>query len=106
MADTMTKSDLSDELCERLRAMDGEARYPLRLCLAATRIITDSLVEALAEGNRVEVRGFGAFAHRYRSARCTRNPIVGDRIELDERVTVFFRAGKRLRERVDQNAKE
>ena len=53
MADTMTKSELSDELCERLRSESGETKYPLRLCLAATRIITDRLVEVLGQGNPV-----------------------------------------------------
>ena len=101
MADTMTKSELSDELCERLRSESGETKYPLRLCLAATRIITDRLVEVLGQGNPVEIRGFGRFAHRYRRARHTRNPIGGAFIDLDERVTVCFRPGKKLRERVD-----
>lgn len=104
MADTMTKSELSDELCERLRSEHG--RVPLELCQAATQILSDRIIEVLGQGDSVEVRGFGRFAHRYLRARHTLNPFVGDFIDLDDRVTVFFRPGKKLRERVDVADKE
>ena len=71
MADTMTKSELSDELCERLRSESGETKYPLRLCLAATRIITDRLVEAIR--SRSEASGVLRIATVVRVTRATRS---------------------------------
>ncbi|NHO31510.1 integration host factor subunit beta [Acetobacter fallax] len=63
--------------------------------------IFDELTQALARGDRVELRGFGAFTVKKRDARAGRNPRTGDSVAVDEKVVPFFKAGKELRERVN-----
>jgi integration host factor subunit beta len=64
--------------------------------------IFDSVTEALAEGNRVELRGFGAFSVKNRPARTGRNPRTGEAVEVEEKWVPFFKAGKELRERLNE----
>lgn len=63
--------------------------------------IFDGITDALAEGNRVELRGFGAFSVKNRPARVGRNPRTGESVEVDEKWVPFFKAGKELRERMN-----
>jgi len=49
-------------------------------------------------GDRVELRGFGAFSLRNRSARLARNPRTGEQVKVDDRNSIYYRAGKALRE--------
>mgnify|MGYP004717758177 CR=1 FL=1 len=65
--------------------------------------IFDAVTEALAEGNRVELRGFGAFSVKNRPARTGRNPRTGDAVEVDEKWVPFFKTGKELRERLNDS---
>ncbi len=65
--------------------------------------IFDGITDALAEGNRVELRGFGAFSVKNRPARMGRNPRTGDSVPVDEKHVPFFKAGKELRERMNGN---
>jgi integration host factor subunit beta len=70
------------------------------------RIVTtifDEIANALAKGNRVELRGFGAFSVKRREARVGRNPRSGDTIEVNEKFAPFFKTGKQLRERLNTN---
>ncbi len=64
--------------------------------------IFDEITAALARGDRVELRGFGAFTVKKRGARTGRNPRTGQAVPVDEKVVPFFKAGKELRERVDR----
>ncbi|RFB05457.1 integration host factor subunit beta [Parvularcula marina] len=64
--------------------------------------IFDHISTALAEGDRVELRGFGAFSVKHREARVGRNPRTGDPVEIEEKWTPFFKAGKEMRERLNQ----
>ena len=57
---------------------------------------------ALARGERVELRGFGAFTVKKRDARTGRNPRTGEAVPVDEKAVPFFKAGKELRERVNR----
>ena len=57
---------------------------------------------ALTRGERVELRGFGAFSIRERGARAGRNPRTGEPVDVPVKRLPFFKAGKRLRERVDR----
>ncbi len=57
---------------------------------------------ALARGERVELRGFGAFTVKQRDARTGRNPRTGEAVPVDEKAVPFFKAGKELRERVNK----
>ena len=64
-------------------------------------IILDKIADALANGDRVELRGFGAFSVRQRKARIGRNPRTGETVEVDAKAVPFFRPGKELRARVN-----
>ena len=59
--------------------------------------IFDEITDALAEGNRVELRGFGAFSVKNRPARTGRNPRTGESVEVEEKWVPFFKTGKELR---------
>ncbi len=63
----------------------------------------DEITKALAQENRVELRGFGAFSVKVRPSRMGRNPRTGEPVEVDEKRAPFFRTGKELRERLNIN---
>jgi integration host factor subunit beta len=63
--------------------------------------IFDEIADALARGNRVELRGFGAFSVKRRDARVGRNPRTGASVEVTEKYIPFFKTGKQLRERLN-----
>jgi integration host factor subunit beta len=94
----MTKSELIEELAAsnpHLRGADVEL-------IVAT--IFDQITGALSRGERVELRGFGAFTVKRRNARTGRNPRTGEAVPVDEKAVPFFKAGKELRERVNHGA--
>ena len=64
----------------------------------------DAMTDALAEGQRIEIRGFGSFALNCRPPRIGRNPKSGDRVQVPEKHVPHFKPGKELRERVDGEA--
>jgi len=68
-------------------------------------VIFDEIVAALARGERVELRGFGAFTVKHRAARQGRNPRTGETVFVDEKFVPFFKTGKDLRERLNRNYK-
>ena len=95
----MTKSDLITRLAERfpqLVAKDADF---------AVKMILDALSEALVKGDRVEIRGFGSFSLNYRPPRVGRNPKSGGKVSVPEKWVPHFKAGKELRERVDNLGK-
>jgi integration host factor subunit beta len=63
--------------------------------------ILDEITKALSEGNRVELRGFGAFSVKNRQPRTGRNPRTGEKVEVEEKWVPFFKTGKELRERLN-----
>ncbi len=63
--------------------------------------IFDEITNALARGERVELRGFGAFSVKQRDARVGRNPRTGESVEVEEKRVPFFKTGKLLRERLN-----
>lgn len=63
--------------------------------------IFDEIIEAMAQGNRVELRGFGAFSVKKRDSRKGRNPRTGNSVEVDEKYVPFFKTGKLLRDRLN-----
>jgi integration host factor subunit beta len=65
--------------------------------------IFDEISEGLAHGNRVELRGFGAFTVKNRSARTGRNPRTGESVPVEEKWVPFFKAGKELRLRLNMD---
>jgi integration host factor subunit beta len=66
--------------------------------------IFDEVSAALARGDRVELRGFGAFSVKQRPARVGRNPRTGDAVHVAEKFIPFFKTGKELRERLNHAA--
>lgn len=91
----MTKSDLILRLAEL---------YPHLLQRDIERIVGtvfDEISNALARGNRVELRGFGAFSIKQREARQGRNPRTGEAVAVDEKFVPFFKTGKQLRDRLN-----
>ena len=63
--------------------------------------VLEEITQALENGDRVELRGFGAFSVRNRPPRLGRNPRTGESVEVKEKHVPFFKTGKELRERVD-----
>ncbi|MCB1529247.1 MAG: integration host factor subunit beta [Hyphomicrobiaceae bacterium] len=66
-------------------------------------VIFDEIVDALARGDRVELRGFGAFTVKHRPAREGRNPRTGEPVPVEEKFVPFFKTGKDLRDRLNGN---
>lgn len=64
-------------------------------------VVFDRIIEAMAAGQRVELRGFGAFSVKRRDGRTGRNPRTGEAVEVDEKHVPFFKAGKLLRDRLN-----
>lgn len=94
----MTKS----ELIKRLK--DRYANLYLKDIDVIVETILDDVSAALERGDRVELRGFGSFSTRKRAPRNARNPKTGQSVTLGERHSVYFRAGKELRERLNNGA--
>ena len=66
--------------------------------------ILDTISDALARGDRVELRGFGAFSVKARNARVGRNPRTGAHVEVEDKFVPFFKTGKEMRERLNKGA--
>ena len=65
--------------------------------------IFDEIITAMALGDRVELRGFGAFSVKNREARIARNPKTGEKVDVAEKKVAFFKTGKLLRDRLNRN---
>lgn len=66
--------------------------------------ILGEIVEALKRGDRVELRGFGAFSVKRREARVGRNPRTGSQVKVSEKVVPYFKSGKEMRVRLNKTA--
>ena len=64
----------------------------------------DEMTGALARGERVELRGFGAFSVKHRPARAGRNPRTGAHVPVDQKSVPFFKTGKEMRERLNRDS--
>jgi len=92
---TVTKSELIARLA---------AAYPHLYHRDVERIVTavfEEITLALARGDRVELRGFGAFSVKERGARVGRNPRTGESVEVDAKHVPYFKTGKQLRKRLN-----
>lgn len=91
----MTKSALINALARQkmLSRKDAET---------VVNTVFEEISLSLENGNRVELRGFGSFGLKERRSRDGRNPKTGDKVFVDSKRVLFFKAGKELRERVDQ----
>ena len=94
----MIKSELVDQIAEKnphLYHRDVE-----RIINA----VLDEIVRAMSEGDRVELRGFGAFSVKSRQARTGRNPRTGSAVDVSAKRVPFFKTGKELRDRLNPKA--
>ena len=92
----MTKSELIQRLAER------NPHLYLRDVEKIVETIFDEITDALANGDRVELRGFGAFSVKHRDARIGRNPRTGEAVQVEAKRLPFFKTGKALRERLNE----
>lgn len=92
---TMTKSELIERLAQ-------QADLPKKRAEEAVNCIFQTLSQALADGQRIEIRGFGSFSLKQHRSYTGRNPKTGDVVPVSEKASIHFKVGKELRERVDQ----
>ena len=91
----MTKSELIDRIAGKqtqLSSKDVEL---------AVKAIIEYMSQVLAEGGRIEIRGFGSFSLHYRVPRIGRNPKTGETVQLEGKYVPHFKPGKELRDRVN-----
>ena len=92
----MTKS----ELIARLAAQNPTLYHRDIERLVST--VFDTIIGALEGGDRVELRGFGAFSVRMREARTGRNPRTGEAVQVEAKAVPFFKMGKGMKERLNK----
>jgi len=93
----MTKSELIARLAEQNPSLYHRDIEKL------VNTVFDTITTALVEGNRVELRGFGAFSIRERKARLGRNPRTGESVEVEAKRMPFFKMGKGMKERLNRS---
>ena len=91
----MTKS----ELIERIVAV--QTQLSVKDVELAIKMILDHMANALADGERIEIRGFGSFSLHYRAPRFGRNPKTGEKVALAGKYVPHFKPGKELKDRVN-----
>ena len=91
----MTKSELIE------RIIDKQDQLSVKDIEFAIKIMLDAMSETLADGDRIEIRGFGSFSLHYRNARTGRNPKTGESVILDGKFVPHFKPGKELRDCVN-----
>ena len=91
----MTKS----ELIEKIALV--HTQLPIKDVELAVKMMLDQMTGALADGERIEIRGFGSFSLHFRAARLGRNPKTGEKVDLLGKYVPHFKPGKELRERVN-----
>jgi len=91
----MTKSELIEIVSNRQEQI---TRYEAEVVINS---VFQAISDALANGNRVELRGFGSFSIRERRDRMGRNPKTGESVYVPSKLVPHFKPGKELRERVD-----
>ncbi len=91
----MTKHDLIEEVARLY------PRYSRRDAEVIVNSVFDSMAEALHQGERIEIRGFGSFVVKQRQAREGRNPKTGRIVSVPAKRVPFFKVGKELKLRVD-----
>jgi integration host factor subunit beta len=92
----MIKSELVQRIANR------NPHLYLRDVEKIVNAILDEITGALSRGDRVELRGFGAFSVKHRDARVGRNPRTGAHVPVNEKTVPFFKTGKEMRERLNQ----
>ncbi|MDH3359321.1 MAG: integration host factor subunit beta [Desulfobulbaceae bacterium] len=91
----MNKSELIEVLAQ-------DMNMPLREAGAITATVLDAMVDALASGDAIEIRGFGSFVVKEYESYYGRNPKTGAKIKVPPKKLPFFKVGKELKERVNR----
>jgi len=91
----MTKSELIERITEKHPEMSSK---DIEL---AVKTILDTMSQALSQGDRIEIRGFGSFSLHFRNPRVGRNPKTGESVHLKGKYVPHFKPGKELREQVN-----
>lgn len=91
----MTKADLVEKIATRatLSKKDSET---------VVNTVFQCIIDSLAQGDKVELRGFGSFRTRERRSRVGRNPKTGDRVDVPEKKVPFFKPGKNLKRLINE----
>lgn len=92
----MTRAELIDILAQK------QPGISIKLIEQGVKNIFEQMATALENGLRIEIRGFGSFALRYRPPRTARNPKTGEYVKTAEKYAPHFKPGKELRERVNE----
>ncbi|MEE8484729.1 MAG: HU family DNA-binding protein [Nitrospinota bacterium] len=93
----MTKSDMAEKLAGKINLNKQQAEDIIN-------IFTNSIVEALAQGDKVEIRGFGSFRVRHRAAKEGRNPKTGEKVFVPPKKVPFFKTGKDFNEIINKDS--
>ena len=91
----MTKAELVEQIAEKINLTKKDTER-------VVNIVFGSIMTSLSEGDKVELRGFGSFRVRSRNSRDGRNPRTGEAVAIPPKNVPFFKAGKELRQMVDQ----
>lgn len=91
---------------ELIEALAQETNLPHRDAAAITNTIIETMIETLAKGDNIEIRGFGSFVIKHYRSYEGRNPKSGKKIEVAEKKLPFFKVGKDLREQVNSQGKK
>ncbi len=93
----MTKSELIDRLAQK------QLQLAYKDVELAVKTLLDHMGNTLANGERIEIRGFGSFSLHYRPPRIGRNPKTGESVQLAAKYVPHFKPGKEMRERVNNS---
>ena len=93
----MNKSELIEALAEKIN-------MPMREAGSITNTLIDTMTEALANGDSIEIRGFGSFVVKKYTSYTGRNPKTGQKIKVSPKKLPFFKVGKELRESVNNQS--
>jgi integration host factor subunit beta len=94
----MTKAELVERVANQINLTKKQTEV-------VVNTVFSSITDSLAEGKKIELRGFGSFRIRQRNARVGRNPKSGQKVDVPSKKVPFFKAGKELRQLVDEHEK-
>jgi len=96
----MTKSELIERLAAR------QTQLSLKDVELVVKSLLEHMAQSLAQGERIEIRGFGSFSLHYRAPRVGRNPKTGQSVNLEGKYVPHFKPGKELRDRVNASIQD